>query len=482
MHYAVGIDIKADLYLRYSARCGGYARQLEATEGLIVLRHLAFALQHMHFNACLTIRSGGEYLALLGGDGGIAVYQAGEYAADSFDTKGQRSYIKQQNVLHFAAEHTALYGRADSNAFIGVDALKGLFAGNVLNKLLYAGNTGRAADQYNLIYIGIGKACILHGNAHALAGLFDQVMDKLFELSTGDGHIKVLRTGAVCRDEGQVYVGLHHAGKLYLSLFGSFLQPLHGHTICAEIYARLALELTHNIVHQPLVEVVAAKAVIAMRSQNFEHAIADFKYGYIERAAAKVVYQNLLIGFLIHAVSKRGSGRLINYTQHVKARNAAGVLSGLALGIAEIRRDGYNGLSYLFAKVGFGVLLQLLKDHCAYLLRSIILTVDVLLISSAHLSLYGADGLIGVGDSLALCRAADYPFVALKCNHGRSGARTLSIGDNNRLAAFKNRHARICSTKVNTDDLCHNLFPPEKSQFLFIISQPSPCCGELCDF
>ncbi len=87
MHYAVGVDIEGDFNLRYSARRGSYTCQLEAAKGLVILRHLALALQHMYFNAGLTIRSGGEYLALFGGDGGVAVYQAGEYAADSLNTK-----------------------------------------------------------------------------------------------------------------------------------------------------------------------------------------------------------------------------------------------------------------------------------------------------------------------------------------------------------------------------------------------------------
>ena len=73
-----------------------------------------------------------------------------------FDAQGQRRYVQKQNVLYFAAKYAALDSSADSNAFIGVDALERILAGNVLNSFLYCGDTGGAADQNDLIYVGIG--------------------------------------------------------------------------------------------------------------------------------------------------------------------------------------------------------------------------------------------------------------------------------------------------------------------------------------
>ena len=99
---------------------------MEAAEGLIVSRHLALALKHVDLNGGLVVGSGGEDLALLGGDGGVALDELGAHAAEGLNAEGQRSDIQQEDVLDVAAENAALNGRADSDALIGVDALEGL--------------------------------------------------------------------------------------------------------------------------------------------------------------------------------------------------------------------------------------------------------------------------------------------------------------------------------------------------------------------
>ena len=288
---------------------------------------------------------------------------------------------------------------------------------------------------------------------HALLGLIDQIGSHVVELGTGQGHVKVLRTGAVRSDEGQVDVGLHHAGKLDLSLFRSFLQTLHCHAVAGKVDAVALLELGYDIIHDALVEVVAAQTVVAVGCKNFKYAVAYLKDGYIKGAAAKIVHQYLLISFLIHAVCKRRRGRLVDYTKDFQTGNAARILGSLTLAVREVSRYGYNGLSYFFAQISFGVALQLLKDHCGYLLRSVILAVDMLLIAGSHLTLDGAYCTVRVGDSLALCGVADYTLVILKSNYGRSSTRAFRVGNNNGFAAFKNGYAGIGGTKVNTDNL-----------------------------
>ena len=78
------VDIESNLDLRHAAGRGGNAGELEAAQGLVIIGHGAFALQHMNFNGSLAVRSGGEHLALLGGDGGVAVDELGEDVAYRF--------------------------------------------------------------------------------------------------------------------------------------------------------------------------------------------------------------------------------------------------------------------------------------------------------------------------------------------------------------------------------------------------------------
>ena len=105
--------------------------------------------------------------------------------------------------------------------------------------------------------------------------------------------------------------------------------------------------------------------------QHFEHALADVEDGNVERAAAEVVDHDLLLGFLIHTVSQRSRGRLVDDAQNLKTRNLARVLGRLALGVGEVRRHGDDRLGHRLTEVGFRVRLELLQDHCGDLLRGI---------------------------------------------------------------------------------------------------------------
>lgn len=44
-----------------------------------------------------------RYLALLRGDGGVPVDESGENSSQGLDTKGERSDIQQNNMLHISS-------------------------------------------------------------------------------------------------------------------------------------------------------------------------------------------------------------------------------------------------------------------------------------------------------------------------------------------------------------------------------------------
>ena len=107
---------------------------MEAAEALVVSRHLALALQDVDLNGGLVVSGGGEDLALLGGDGGVALDELGAHAAQGLNAQGQRRDVQQQHALDVAAENAALNGRADSHALIGVDALEAFLADQGLDQ------------------------------------------------------------------------------------------------------------------------------------------------------------------------------------------------------------------------------------------------------------------------------------------------------------------------------------------------------------
>jgi hypothetical protein len=59
-------------------------------------------------------------------------------------------------------------------------------------------------------------------------------------------------------------------------------QPLHGLRIAAEVNPRFLFELLDEPVHDPAVEVIAAKLSVAIRSDDLENALADLEDGDVE--------------------------------------------------------------------------------------------------------------------------------------------------------------------------------------------------------
>lgn len=85
VHDAVGIDIEGDLDLRHAA-AGAMPSRLKRPRVLVVLGHLALALEHVDLHWSAVGR--GEHLALRpGGDGGVALDELGHHAAHGLDAQ-----------------------------------------------------------------------------------------------------------------------------------------------------------------------------------------------------------------------------------------------------------------------------------------------------------------------------------------------------------------------------------------------------------
>ena len=109
--------------------------------------------------------------------------------------------------------------------------------------------------------------------------------------------------------------------------------------------------------------------VVAVGGLHLDDAVADLQQRHVEGAATEVEDQDRLVVLLVQAVRQRGGGRLVDDAQDVQARDLAGLLGGLALGVVEVRRDGDHRVGDLLAQVGLGVPLELLQDERADLLR-----------------------------------------------------------------------------------------------------------------
>ena len=458
---AVCVDVKCNFNLGDAARSRSDAVELKETQLLVIACKFTLALQNVDLNLRLTISRRGENLALLGRDRGVSVDDLRHHAAHGLNTERKRSNVKQQQALNFAAENACLKCGADCNAFVRVDALERLFADELLNRFLNSRNSGGTADHENLVDLTDGEAGVAQCLTNRAHGLLNEVCGELVELCSGEREVKVLRAGRIRRDERQVDGSTRHAGKLDFSLLCRFLNTLHSHLIAGKVDAIGNLEAVDDPIHDALIKVVAAKAVIAGRSQNLLYAVAHLNDGNIERTAAEVINHDLLVVFLIDTVGQCCCRRLVDDTLYIEARDLARVLRRLTLCVREVRRNGDNCARNALAEVSFRVALQLLEDHCGDFLRGVALTVDRHLVVCAHLSLNRGDRAVRVRNRLTLCDLTDHALACLgECHDGRGGSCAFCVCDNDRLAAFNNRYARVCCTKVNTNCLCHINYLP----------------------
>ena len=313
--------------------------------------------------------------------------------------------------------------------------------------LLCCRHTGGTADQENLAQLCCSDACIVQSILYRDSGSLNQVLGQLIELCSGQVHIQMLRAVCGCSDERKVDVGGCGAGQLLLRLLCCFLQSLQSHLIAGKVYALGLLELVDHPLGYAVIKVIAAQSGIAVGCQNLDNAVADLDDGDIEGTAAQVVYHDLLLFFIVQAVSQSCGCRLVDDSLNLKACDLACVLGCLTLCVVEISRYGDNRLGYLLAQIALGICLQLLKNHGGNFLRCVVLAVDGYLVVAAHVSLDGRYGAVCVGNGLTLCRLADQSLAVLgKCHNRRGGTDTFRIRDNGGLAALHDCYTAIGCT------------------------------------
>ncbi len=341
------------------------------------------------------------------------------------------------------------------------------------------GHAGGAAHEDDLVDVSGLEPGVLERLLDRLLAAVEQILRDALELGARQRVVQVLRAGGVSRDERQVDVGLRGGGQLHLRLLGRFLQALQGHLVLAQVDAVVGLELVGQPVDDALVPVVAAQVVVTGRGRNLEHAVAQLQDGHVERAAAQVEHEDLLVLVrLVKAVGQRGRRGLVDDAEHFETRDLAGVLRGLALRVVEVRGHRDDGLRDRGAQLLLGVVLQLLQDHGRDLLRRVVLAVDVddraavlallqlvadglalfrrLVIGTADEALHGRHGVLGVRDRLVLRSLADDALAVLaEALDRRGGAVALGVHENFGLGALHDGHGGVRRARVDAQNLAH---------------------------
>ena len=314
-----------------------------------------------------------------------------------------------------------------------------LFPEVVLHDFLHHRDSSRTSDEYHFIDVFRLHACVGEGLLQRTHRLVDDVADELLELRARQRHGQMLRTGLIRGDERQIDVGRCGRGELDLCFFSGFLQPLQGHLVLRQIDALIFLELFDDPVDEALVDVVAAEVCVTVGRLDFHDALADFEDRNVERTAAEIVDGDGLVVLFVETIGERGRSGLVHQTLDFETGDLARVLSCLSLCVVEICGHSNDRAFHLLAEIVFRSLFQLLQDHRGDLRRRVQLSghlnarISIRCLCDFvghHLHLFahfvelpthepldGEDGVLGIGDCLALCHLPDEALSALGERH-----------------------------------------------------------------
>jgi hypothetical protein len=224
-------------------------------------------------------------------------------------------------------------------------------------------------------------------------------------------------------------------------------------------------------------EVVAAQVGVAVGGLDLDHPLADLEHRDVEGTATEVIDDDGLVLLLVETISQRSRRRLVDDARHLETRDLPGVFGRLALRVVEVGRHCDDSLVDLLTEILLGGVLHLLEDHrgdlgrrhelAAFdldagipvrrghdLVRHQARLVRDLVVAASHEPLDGVDGVLGIGDGLALGDLADEAFAVLgECHHRRRRAATLGVGDDDGCVAFHDRHDRVGRAQIDTYDL-----------------------------
>ena len=141
--------------------------------------------------------------------------------------------------------------------------------------LLHLRHTGLPAHEHHLVDLGGRETGVLQRRLAGFDRSLNEIVDHRLELGAVELDVEVLRTVLVGRDVGQIDIGLVRTRELDLGFLRCVFEALEGETVLAEIDALVLVELIGEVVHDPRIEVLAAKECIAIGRLDLENAIAD---------------------------------------------------------------------------------------------------------------------------------------------------------------------------------------------------------------
>ena len=183
---------------------------------------------------------------------------------------------------------------------------------------------------------GLVQLGITHGLLDRLEGALEEVGAEFLEPSASDRGVEV----DALEERINFNVGLGRCRQGSLSSLAGSSQTTDSSLVALDVLLVLALELVDEVIDHPVVKVLTAKVSVTGSRLNFEDAVLNGEDRHIKGAATKVEDEDVglltLALLLVKTVSDGSSGRFIDDTEDVKARDDTGILGGLTLGVVEV--------------------------------------------------------------------------------------------------------------------------------------------------
>mmetsp|Transcript_20688 Transcript_20688/g.29092 ORF Transcript_20688/g.29092 Transcript_20688/m.29092 type:complete len:169 (-) Transcript_20688:176-682(-) len=154
-------------------------------------------------------------------------------------------------------------------------------------------------------------------------------------------------------------------GKGSLGPLAGSAKASHGPRVVTRIYLGLALEFSHKVFHQSLIEVLSTQMGVAGGRLDLEYTFVDGEKGNVEGPSPEIEneYICLLVLLSAQSVGNGCCGGFIDDAKDVESGNSACVLGRLPLLIVEIGGDCDHSVLHLFSEVLLRSLLHLSEDH-----------------------------------------------------------------------------------------------------------------------
>ena len=257
----------------------------------------------------------------------------------------ERDHVEQQHVPPAAGEDVGLDGGAEGDHLVGIEFRMRRAAEELPDPPADVRDTGRAADQHDLVDLFGRQVCVAQRAAALLESAVDERPQQFFQLDPRE-RVAIVDAALRQRQHELRGVGRRQCDLGPLRLVAQMLEQFRIVIRDSWFVIRAATHaprITNHEIHDRMVEIVAAEAGVAIGAEHLEDAVADREDRAVEGAAAEVVDGDGAGLALVQAVSQRGGGRLVDDAQHVQPGDAAGVAGRLPLRIVEVSRHRDNG-------------------------------------------------------------------------------------------------------------------------------------------